>query len=141
MRVPPEMVLPVFVSVIFFIALLIGYPWHILSAGSVLYLASLPLGWKSYKDHERARGGCSAGQRPRLPRQSHPPRSRAVIAAPAAESPSDDRPDRTDRPAMRSIERTEIRFTLRVPGMTSMPISALRHAELGSRPNSAIGEG
>ncbi len=27
MRVPPEMVLPVFVSVVFFIALLIGYPW------------------------------------------------------------------------------------------------------------------
>src|SRR4029450_1429541 len=54
MRVPPEMVLPVFVSVIFFIALLIGYPWHILSIGTVLYLLSLPLGWKSYKDHERA---------------------------------------------------------------------------------------
>jgi CDP-diacylglycerol--serine O-phosphatidyltransferase len=53
MRVPPEMVLPVFVSVIFFIALLIGYPWHILSAGSVLYLASLPAGWKSYRDHAR----------------------------------------------------------------------------------------
>src|SRR5213076_2299943 len=32
LRVPPEMVLPVFVAVIFFIALLIGYPWHILSA-------------------------------------------------------------------------------------------------------------
>ena len=54
MRVPPEMVLPVFVSVVFFIALLIGYPWHILSAGSVLYLLSLPMGWKSYRDHERA---------------------------------------------------------------------------------------
>src|SRR6476646_5488458 len=53
MRVPPELVLPVFVCVIFFIALLIGYPWHILSAGSVLYLMSLPLGWKSYKDHQR----------------------------------------------------------------------------------------
>src|SRR3954471_4699629 len=53
MRVPPEMVLPVFVSVIFFIALLIGYPWYILSVGSVLYLLSLPLGWKSYRDHER----------------------------------------------------------------------------------------
>ena len=38
MRVPPELVLPVFVCVIFFIALLIGYPWYILSAGSVLYL-------------------------------------------------------------------------------------------------------
>src|ERR1043165_5269048 len=54
MRVPPEMVLPVFVCVIFFIALLIGYPWHILSAGSVLFLLSLPLGWKSYRDHKRA---------------------------------------------------------------------------------------
>jgi CDP-diacylglycerol--serine O-phosphatidyltransferase len=54
MRVPPEMVLPVFVAVVFFIALLIGYPWHILSACSVLYLASLPAGWKSYRNHERA---------------------------------------------------------------------------------------
>ncbi|WP_375411143.1 CDP-diacylglycerol--serine O-phosphatidyltransferase [uncultured Bradyrhizobium sp.] len=54
MRVPPEMVLPVFVSVVFFIALLIGYPWHILSAGSVLYLLSLPAGWKSSRNHERA---------------------------------------------------------------------------------------
>src|SRR5204862_3281329 len=53
MRVPPEMVLPVFVSVVFFVALLIGYPWHIFSIGSVLYLLSLPLGWKSYRDHER----------------------------------------------------------------------------------------
>src|SRR6476660_9167243 len=53
MRVPPEMVLPVFVSVIFFIALLIGYPWHILSACTVLYLLSLPAGWKSYRDHQR----------------------------------------------------------------------------------------
>src|SRR3981189_798847 len=51
MRVPPEMVLPVFVSVIFFIALLIGYPWHILSACTVLYLLSLPLGWMSYREH------------------------------------------------------------------------------------------
>jgi CDP-diacylglycerol--serine O-phosphatidyltransferase len=53
MRVPPEMVLPVFVAVVFFIALLIGYPWHILSACSVLYLLSLPAGWKSYRAHER----------------------------------------------------------------------------------------
>ena len=54
MRVPPEMVLPVFVSVVFFIALLIGYPWHILSALTVLYLIALPWGWKSYRDHKRA---------------------------------------------------------------------------------------
>ena len=62
MRVPPEMVLPVFVSVVFFIALLIGYPWHILSFCSVLYLMSLPLGWKSYRDHERiAASAATAG--------------------------------------------------------------------------------
>jgi CDP-diacylglycerol--serine O-phosphatidyltransferase len=53
MRVPPEMLLPVFVSVIFFIALLISYPWHILSAMTVMYLLSLPIGWKSYRDQER----------------------------------------------------------------------------------------
>ena len=53
MRVPPELVLPVFVAVVFFIALLIGYPWHILSACSVLYLLSLPAGWKSYRNQER----------------------------------------------------------------------------------------
>jgi CDP-diacylglycerol---serine O-phosphatidyltransferase len=53
MRVPPELVLPVFVAVVFFIALLIGYPWHILSAGTVLYLLSLPVGWKSWRDQQR----------------------------------------------------------------------------------------
>ena len=53
LRVPPELVLPVFVAVVFFIALLIGYPWHILSAGSVLYLLSLPVGWKSWRDQQR----------------------------------------------------------------------------------------
>src|SRR5438105_13581711 len=53
MRVPPELVLPVFVSVIVFIALLVSYSWFILSAGSLLYLASLPVGWKSYRDHQR----------------------------------------------------------------------------------------
>jgi CDP-diacylglycerol---serine O-phosphatidyltransferase len=53
-RVPPEMVLAVCVSVIFFIALLVSYPWHIISACSVLYLLSLPAGWKSYRDHARS---------------------------------------------------------------------------------------
>ena len=49
MRVPSEMVLPVFVSVIFFIALLISYPWQIISVCSVFYLLLLPIGWKSYR--------------------------------------------------------------------------------------------
>src|SRR5437588_151546 len=41
-RVPPEMVLPVFVFVVLFIALLIGYPWYVLTVGTLLYLVSLP---------------------------------------------------------------------------------------------------
>jgi CDP-diacylglycerol--serine O-phosphatidyltransferase len=53
LRVAPELVLPVFVGVVFFIALLIGFPWHVLSVGSILFLLSLPLGWKSYRDHAR----------------------------------------------------------------------------------------
>jgi CDP-diacylglycerol--serine O-phosphatidyltransferase len=89
MRVPPEMVLPLFVSVIFFIALLIGYPWHILSAGSVLYLLSLPLGWKSYRDQARAAGltaPATAG--------AAPPASPAPYTPAATDGPVDDRPGR-----------------------------------------------
>jgi CDP-diacylglycerol--serine O-phosphatidyltransferase len=52
-RVPPEMVLPVFVFVVLFFALLIAYPWWVLSFGTVCYLACLPLGWISYKEHQR----------------------------------------------------------------------------------------
>ncbi|WP_187148021.1 CDP-diacylglycerol--serine O-phosphatidyltransferase [Nitrobacter winogradskyi] len=52
MRVQPELVLPVFVSVVFVIALLISYPWVVLSFGSIIFLLSLPVGWKSYHDQE-----------------------------------------------------------------------------------------
>jgi CDP-diacylglycerol--serine O-phosphatidyltransferase len=89
MRVPPELVLPVFVSVIFFIALLIGYPWHILSAGSVLYLASLPMGWKSYRDQKRAYEAANAP----VP-VATPPASAPSLTSPVAEPAPDDRPER-----------------------------------------------
>ncbi|WP_040674002.1 CDP-diacylglycerol--serine O-phosphatidyltransferase [Nitrobacter sp. Nb-311A] len=52
MRVQPELVLPVFVSVVFVIALLISYPWVVLSFGSIIFLLSLPIGWKSYRDQD-----------------------------------------------------------------------------------------
>ena len=38
-RVPREMVLPVIVLVILVTALLISYPWHVLSAGTILFLS------------------------------------------------------------------------------------------------------
>src|SRR5262249_8897291 len=49
----PEMVLPVFVAVVLFFALLISYPWVVLTIGTVCFLASLPLGYLSYRKHER----------------------------------------------------------------------------------------
>src|SRR6267154_2882617 len=90
MRVPPEMVLPVFVSVVFFIALLIGYPWHILSACSVLYLLSLPLGWKSYRDHERIAASAAAA----ATAGSAEPTTAASAFTPAPSDTEDERPTR-----------------------------------------------
>jgi CDP-diacylglycerol---serine O-phosphatidyltransferase len=91
LRVPPEMVLPVFVSVIFFIALLIGYPWVILSTCTVLYLLSLPLGWKSYRDHERK----AAAAQVVPPAEPAPPSTPAPpFASAAAEPEQGDRPAR-----------------------------------------------
>ena len=52
-RVPPEMVLPVFVLVVLFVALLVSYPWPVLTLGTLAYLASLPFGWLSYRDYQR----------------------------------------------------------------------------------------
>ena len=52
-RVPPELVLPLFVALVAFFALLIAYPWWVLTIGTLCYLASLPLGWLSYREYER----------------------------------------------------------------------------------------
>ncbi len=52
-RVPPEMVGPLIVLVVLAIALLIAYPWIVLTAATVAYLASLPFGWLSYCRYEQ----------------------------------------------------------------------------------------
>jgi CDP-diacylglycerol--serine O-phosphatidyltransferase len=83
------MVLPVFVSVIFFIALLIAYPWHILSVGSVLYLLSLPAGWKSFRDHQRKAAASRATASDVTPGSAPPP-----FASVVSEPDQDDRPSR-----------------------------------------------
>jgi CDP-diacylglycerol--serine O-phosphatidyltransferase len=74
--------------VIFFIALLIGYPWHILSACTVLYLLSLPLGWKSYRDQERAAAQAVA------PTDVAPANPAPPFAPPVSEPGQGDRPAR-----------------------------------------------
>ena len=52
-RVPPDLVLPVFVVVVLFFALLISYPWVVLTIGTLTYLGCLPLGWLSYREYQR----------------------------------------------------------------------------------------
>jgi len=52
-RVPPEMLGPAAVMVVLFFALLIAYPWIILTTGTLAYLVSLPLGYLSYRRYER----------------------------------------------------------------------------------------
>jgi CDP-diacylglycerol--serine O-phosphatidyltransferase len=47
------MVLPVFVVVVLFFALLISYPWIVLTIGALAYLGCLPFGWLSYRDYQR----------------------------------------------------------------------------------------
>ena len=85
-RVPPEMVLPVFVLVVLFTALLIAYPWWVLSIGTIAYLACLPLGWVSYKEYQR-KDAVGATQAP----AADAPASDALPTPPAEDA---DRPAR-----------------------------------------------
>jgi CDP-diacylglycerol--serine O-phosphatidyltransferase len=48
-RVPTEIVLPAIVLVVLAIALLISYPWAMLTLGTIAYLASLPFGVMAYR--------------------------------------------------------------------------------------------
>jgi CDP-diacylglycerol---serine O-phosphatidyltransferase len=63
-RVPPDMVLPAFIGVVLFFALLIAYPWPLLTIGAVLLLASLPFGWTSHRDYARRDAEAAAQQGP-----------------------------------------------------------------------------
>jgi CDP-diacylglycerol--serine O-phosphatidyltransferase len=54
------MVLPVFVMVVLFFAMLVSYPWQVLTVGTLAYLACLPLGWLSYREHQRKDAAATA---------------------------------------------------------------------------------
>jgi CDP-diacylglycerol--serine O-phosphatidyltransferase len=96
MRVPPELVLPVFVAVVFVIALLISYPWVVLSFGSIIFLLSLPIGWKSYRDQEVK----AAVQEtfPDVPSPADPPLPSALSKPPVVPRPRKQDNGRPSRP-------------------------------------------
>ncbi len=62
-RVPPEMVLPAFVAIVLFFALLISYPWQVLTLGTFT-LSRLPATRLAVLQGKSAQGrGCRAGGR------------------------------------------------------------------------------
>jgi CDP-diacylglycerol--serine O-phosphatidyltransferase len=85
-RVRPDLVAPVILLVVLFIALLVSYPWHVLSVGTIAYLALLPLGWVSYRRHLRADAAAGVAG----PAAEGEP----AIPAPPAAPAGDDRPVR-----------------------------------------------
>ena len=86
-RVRPEMVAPVIIVAVLFIALLISYPWEVLSAGTLVYLALLPLGWFSYRRYEQAD---AAARAPAAPAGN----DRPAAPVPPAGKPENERPSR-----------------------------------------------
>jgi CDP-diacylglycerol--serine O-phosphatidyltransferase len=88
-RVPPEMVGPLIVVVVLSIALLMAYPWIVLTAGTLAYLVALPFGWLSYRAHERR------SNEGRAEMASATPVAASPLLAPGMARPADD----DDRPS------------------------------------------
>ena len=84
-RVPPDLVLLTFVGVVLFFAMLISYPWEVLTIGTVLYLVSLPFGVLSYRDHVRR--DAEALAQSKVARPGERPAEPAAPAAPLADKP------------------------------------------------------
>jgi CDP-diacylglycerol--serine O-phosphatidyltransferase len=66
-RVAPEMVLPGVLFVVLFFALLIAYPWWVLSIGTVAYLMVLPFGFLSHREHRRKDAEAAAHEKTHTP--------------------------------------------------------------------------
>jgi CDP-diacylglycerol--serine O-phosphatidyltransferase len=85
-RVRPEMVAPVIIVAVLLIALLIAYPWELLSVVSLVYLVLLPLGWFSYRRYQEADAAARVSP---ATASVHP-----AAPAPPARDPDDERPAR-----------------------------------------------
>src|SRR5262249_53477143 len=93
-RVAPELVLPLFVVVVLFFALLIAYPWQVLTTGTVIYLASLPFGFMSYRNYT-PRDAALAPQAAAAPAEAAPQSvAPKTTPQPPTEPPAPERPAR-----------------------------------------------
>jgi CDP-diacylglycerol--serine O-phosphatidyltransferase len=85
-RVPREWVLPLFVVTVAFFGLLVSFPFQVLAAGTLIYLALIPVGVAHYRKLERA------------DRSSHPAEAEAPAAPTAPALPPDEEPGEVKRP-------------------------------------------
>jgi CDP-diacylglycerol---serine O-phosphatidyltransferase len=95
-RVAPEMVLPVFVAVVLFFALLLSYPWEVLTIGTACYLVSLPFGWMSYREYQRK--DAAAALQNAVLAGAQPPAQGTLSGLPPHPVDSDDPSDPPDPP-------------------------------------------
>ncbi|MDR3372359.1 MAG: phosphatidylcholine/phosphatidylserine synthase [Ancalomicrobiaceae bacterium] len=61
-RIPREVVIPLSVGFVLFVAALISYPMLILSVATLAYLAYIPIGWRTYRRHASAQPPAPAEQ-------------------------------------------------------------------------------
>lgn len=60
-RVPREYVLPILVFVVLFVALLLSYPWQVLTVAVLAYLFTIPVAFMHYRRLEKAHVHASGG--------------------------------------------------------------------------------
>jgi CDP-diacylglycerol---serine O-phosphatidyltransferase len=89
-RVPPDLVGPVVILVVLCVALLIAYPWILLTAGTLAYLVSLPFGLMSYRGYERRSRDSKVEAAAAANRPSSAPRAASMIDT----AGNEDRPSR-----------------------------------------------
>jgi len=66
-RIARDMVLPIFVLVVVFAALLVSFPWLVLSLCAIAYLVSLPFAWNAFQRLRAAENGKNQNEQDRPP--------------------------------------------------------------------------
>ena len=89
-RVPREAVLPVILLAVLLIALLVSYPWQLLTFIAIVYLGCLPFGWFSYRRYQREDEQALAREAATARAAADP----SVSSAPPADPSDDERPAR-----------------------------------------------
>jgi len=90
-RVSPELVLPIFVAFVLFFALLVSYPWIVLTTGTILYLVSLPFGYFSHRNYLRRDAADALHERTNQSGNATPPGHEPTppVVATALDPPAD----------------------------------------------------